>query len=265
MRPPHFALLAAALVMSACDFEPAAPFEPPSTPPFHGTIFLDPDIITEADPTAFVELLDRGRGLRQMYDRRSGWVDLEPHLFEARFDDGLTIEMQVNPEFEDVDVARRLAQTYAVAIGRLPTSLRVDVDTSWIHDGVEPFGGGNRNLLIHVGQAELYVADGILEETLVHEAAHTSIDDPHAAAPGWLAAQAANPTFVSTYARDNPAREDIAESLLLWVALRRRAARVDAQLLTTIFTVMPNRLAYFDTLPFDWHPLDSARADPAAR
>ena len=39
------------------------------------------------------------------------------------------------------------------------------------------------------------------------------MDGPHAASAGWLAAQAADPEFISTYARDNPTREDIAESL----------------------------------------------------
>ena len=45
------------------------------------------------------------------------------------------------------------------------------------------------NLLIHTGQADRYAADGILEETLVHEAAHTSLDAAHASALDWLAAQ----------------------------------------------------------------------------
>ena len=92
------------------------------------------------------------------------------------------------------------------------------METVWIHRGTEPFGGGNNNLLIHTGRADLYAADGILEETLVHEAAHTSLDAAHASAPAWLAAQSADPTFISTYARDFPNREDIAESVLPYLA-----------------------------------------------
>ena len=68
-------------------------------PPFGGTIFIDPDIITQEDPTTFVSLSYAGTGSRQMYDRRSGWVTLEPFLFPAEYDDGLSIEIQVNPEF----------------------------------------------------------------------------------------------------------------------------------------------------------------------
>lgn len=232
-------------------------------PPYWGTIFLDPDIITEADPTSFESLVPAGRGDRWMFDRRENdWVFLRPFLFEARYDDGLTIEIQVNPEFGTVDAARVQAETYAPVIGRLPTGLRKDVETSWIHRGVQPFGGGNNNLLIHIGQAKQYAEDGILEETLVHEASHTSLDAEHANAVDWLAAQKADAEFISTYARDNPTREDIAESYLLYLALRHRRDRISDSLADTIVQTMPNRVAYFDTHPIDLHPLVSPDTTP---
>src|SRR6185436_7724414 len=165
-----------------------------------------------------------------------------------KFDDGLVAEVQVNPEFTNSASAAIEANKYAIVIGRLPTISRSRVQTVWIHKGVQPFGGGNNNLLIHIGQADLYAADGILEETFVHEAGHTSLDPDHAAAPGWLAAQAADPEFISTYARDNPTREDIAESFLTWLAVRHRPGRIAAALSNTIATTIPNRLAYFDQL-----------------
>ena len=150
-------------------------------PPFAGTIFIDPDIITEDDPTTFVSLSYAGTGTRQMYDRRSGWVTLDPFLFPAEYDDGLTIEIQVNPEFGSWENAEIYALKYAEVIGRLTTELRKDVETSWIHRGNEPFGGGNKNLLIHTDWSETYYENqGILEETFVHEASHTSLDSYHA-------------------------------------------------------------------------------------
>ncbi len=228
----------------------------PAAPPFSGTIFLDPDIITPSDPTTFVGLTYSGQGSRTMFDRRvNNWITVNAFLFSASFNDGLTVEVQVNPEFGTVVASQTQAQLYAGAIGRLPTALRRDVRTVWIHQGVQPFGGGNNNILIHVGQADLYVAAGILEETLVHEAAHTSLDASHAAAPGWLAAQSADPTFISTYARDFPTREDIAESFLPWLAVRYRTDRISAQLLATILATIPNRLAYFDSLGLPMHPI----------
>lgn len=115
--------------------------------------------ITSSDPTTFQSLVAAGQGSRTMFDRRvNGWITVDAYLFDASYDDGLTAEIQVNPEFGSAAAALAEAEKYAEAIGRVPTALRVDVETAWIHMGVGPFGGGNNNLLIHIGQADLYVA-----------------------------------------------------------------------------------------------------------
>ena len=249
--------LFSALALAACSENGVTPpTSPGPVPPFAGSIFIDPDIITTSDATAFTALIYTGQGERTMFDRRvNTWITANAFLFDALYDDGLSIEVQVNPEFGTAMASQTHAQLYAAAIGRLPTALRQDVNTVWIHQGVQPFGGGNNNILIHVGQADLYVADGILEETLVHEAAHTSLDAAHAAAPGWRAAQSADPTFISTYARDNPTREDIAESFLPWLAVRYRADRISTALESMILESIPNRLLYFDGLGLALHPM----------
>ena len=132
----------------------------------------------------------------------------------------MVAEIQVNPEFGSSDAARIPAQKYGAVIGRLPTALRTQVKTVFIHQGVRPFGGGPDHLVIHTGQADQYERDGILEETLVHEACHTSLDEAHSSAADWIAAQEADGTFISTYARDNPQREDVAESFLCYLAAK---------------------------------------------
>jgi hypothetical protein len=210
---------------------------------------MDPDIITASDPTTFQALSPKGQGNRTMFDRRANaFVQFQAYLFDATFSDGLSAEIQVNPEFGSSEAARVEAEKYAIVIGRIPKALRIDVLTVWIHKGMEPFGGGNNNLLIHVGQGDAYIADGILEETFVHEAAHTSLDAAHAASAGWLSAQAKDVNFISTYARDNPTREDVAESVLPWLAVRYRASRISPAQITKIQRAIPNRLAYFDSL-----------------
>lgn len=224
-------------------------------PPFGGTIFVDPDIVTPSDPTTFVSATYVGQGMRTMFDRRvPGWVNVNAYLFETVFGDGLVTEIQVNPEFASPESAGIEALKYGTALGQLPTALRADMETVWIHRGVAPFGGGNNNVLIHTGQADLYVADGILEETLIHEAAHTSLDAAHADATGWLAAQSADACFISTYARDNSTREDIAESFLIYVAVRFMADRISPSLLATFEESIPNRIEYFAGLRLDMHP-----------
>ncbi|NKB89418.1 MAG: hypothetical protein GKS06_14460 [Acidobacteria bacterium] len=231
------------------------------TPPFTGTIFLEPDIIRSTDRSAFVALEYTGQDSRRMFDRRAAtFVQVNAYLFRAGFDDGLTAEVQVNPEFGSQAAAQREAEKYARAIGRIPTQLRTDMATVWIHKGLKPFGGGNNNVLIHTGQAEIYERDGILEETLVHEASHTSLDAHHAGAVGWRRAQQRDGSFISTYARDNPVREDIAETFLLYLAARHRSNRISRSLLGTIERTVPNRLAYFDDQRLLLYPITRSRA-----
>lgn len=233
-----------------------------AAPPYSGTITLDPDIITATDPTAYTGLTATGRGVRTMFDRRrNAFVQYDAYLFRATYGDGLQIEFQVNPEFGSVDAAQTQVAFYAPIIGRLPRMLRRDVQTSWIHQGDQPFGGGNNNLLIHTGSlAQQYIAANILEETLAHEAAHTSLDAQHAASAGWLNAQARDPEFISTYARDNATREDVAETIVPWLALRAGAGRVSSATLATVRGAIPNRIAYLDAQGLDLAPWGAAQA-----
>ncbi len=213
-------------------------------PPFGGTSFITNDLIQESDPSAFVDLSYAGTGRRQMFDRRvNDWVNLDAHLFPARFGSATTIEIQVNPEFDQAD-AEAEARRYAAVIGQLPGFLLRDVETVWIHAGVQPFGGGNDNLLIHTGQGELYARDGVLEEILVHEASHTSVDADLARDARWAEAQGADAVSLSTYARDNFAREDVAESIGPFLALTYRRARIPPATATSIEGAIPNRLLY---------------------
>ncbi len=225
--------------------------------PFEGTIFIDSDIIVPSDQLTFQNLSYAGIGSRTMFDRRvNDWINVDAHLIEASFDDGLSAEIQVNPEF-DSTAAMNEAEKYIRAISQLPTVFRSKMETVWIHKGVQAFGGGNNNILIHTGQGELYINDGILEETLVHEAAHTSLDPDHANSEGWLAARAADPDFISTYAADNRDREDIAESFLPYIAIRYRSDRISQDLADVIVETMPNRIAYFDEQNFDMYPIST--------
>lgn len=251
---------ALALVLTAGPGPTAATGAPsaPPEPPYEGTVFLDPDIVLPADPSAFASLSYAGRGQREVYDRREGWVRIEAYLFDVSYDDGLATQAVVNPEFGSVDAAREQAQTYAWLVGQLPHALRVDVDELWIHRGTEPFGGGNRSILIHTDQADDYRAGGLLEEVLVHEAAHTSLDAGYyLEGSGWRQAQADDDAFISTYARDHPLREDVAETFLLYQALRYRLDRIDPDVAATVRDTVPHRIRFLDREALAMHPVAS--------
>ena len=229
------------------------------SPPFNGTIFIDPDIVTPEDYSTFINLSYNGRAERIMFDRRvADWITSTPYLFPANYDDSIQIEIQVNPEFGDFASAKLQAEKFAPVIGQLSTELRKDVQTVWIHRGNYPFGGGNNNLLIHTDYSELnYEEQGILEETLIHEAAHTSLDAYHAENSLWLDAQNADCSFISSYAEEHPLREDIAESFLPYFAIRYRSDRISEELKISIESTISNRIEYFDNQNFNMYPVQN--------
>ena len=202
-----------------------------------------------------------GQKQREMFDRRrNSWIKNSAYIFNAIFSDGSNIEVQVNSEFSSSENAFNYAEKYSKVIGQLPNILRKDVRTVWIHKGKNPFGGGNFNLLIHTDQGDEYISKGILEETLIHEASHTSLDWPgisknHGISKGWIEAQKADKGYISDYAEDYPNREDIAESFLPWVVVRYKADRIGKKHRNKIIEAIPNRLKYFDLQGFDMRPL----------
>ena len=221
-------------------------------PPFSGTVFF-PDILRPSDPTNLEGVTYTGRGDRLIYDRRvEEWTTVDAFLFAVRIHEQ-ELEFQVNPEFGSVDAARAEVDTYAPALGRLPAFMLSRARKVQVNAGDEPFGGNwrDRSFLIHTDRGRSYIDRGIIEEVFFHEAAHVSLDGDHGAAPGWLAAQQADGgVFISAYARDFPAREDVAESILPYFAVRERPERLSPADRSAVLNAIPNRLAYFDRQGF---------------
>lgn len=228
---------------------------PAAEPPFAGTAYISRDILTPGDPTAFVRLEDLGQGQRVNFDRRAGkFGPAEVWLFRATYKAGRPVEAQVNREFASQAVARQHAERYAFILGQLPHCLRRDVDALWIHDGDRPFGGGNRSILVHVGHAESLDRKGVLEEVMLHEACHTSLDADHANAAAWVAAREKDPAAISRYALEHPVREDVAETFPCWFAVRHRRDRLPGELVRRIESAVPARLAYLDAAKLELSP-----------
>jgi hypothetical protein len=226
-------------------------------PPFMRTLEMARELVRSADPSAFHQLEPRGRGERSMFDRRvSAFVTVEAYLFHASFDDGQSFEIQVNPEFGSAERARAEATFFATEIGRLPTALRMGVLQVWIHDGEGRFAGDDNSLLIHLAEAAKFVEEGTLEEHLMHEAVHASIDPNYATSVSWQRAVAADGRFISQFAERFPEREDLAESYLAWMVLRQRPQRTSPAVRQSIERTIPARIAFFDQLEMPMHPFE---------
>lgn len=225
-------------------------------PPYSGSVFITPRMIEPSDPTSLRGVTYVGRADRSVFDRRVGSHEtVNVFLFEAEFGDRM-VDIEVNPEFGSRDAARVEVDRYAAPLGRLPAVLLAKLRDFEIHGGDEAAGGNShlRHILIHTGRGEEYIRDGFLEEALMHEGVHASLEDAHLETVGWLEAQQEDGVFISDYARDFPEREDLAESFGPWFALRYLPDRLTAEERWAIATTMPNRLAYFDEQGFDMSP-----------
>jgi len=234
---------------------PANPSRYPSSasPPYFGTIFNFPNIITASDPTSYTGITYAGRGSRLMFDGRYGgrWITVNAYLFTATFSDHSNVEFRCNPEYGYSDAYNQAAK-YANALGRIPEIFRSRVDIFDLNRGTSAQGGrggggfDRRSMSLNTGYAAEKEAEGIIEELFIHEGAHASLDGYHANAREWICAENDDRKFISTYSRDNPAREDVAESVLPWLAVKFRSNRISQNDASKIRRTIPNRIAYFD-------------------
>ena len=237
-------------------------------PPYKGTVWNFPDLIKPTDPSTFQELIYTGQDHREIYDRRhapNGWIIKKMFLFNAIYEERI-IEIQVNPEYKNESNAYNVAVVYSNIIGQLPNFLLVDLETVWINKGKHSFGGGNRNFLIHTRMGKKAISKGAIEEIFIHEGGHTSLSFTsteasmsssidHSKTQGWEEAVKKDKEYISSYAKKNPRSEDVAESILTWIAVRYRSDRISKKDKEIILNTIPNRLKYFDEQNFDMYPL----------
>lgn len=239
------------------DFE----LEHTGVPPFRGTPWANRHILGPADSTSLRSVTFAGRGTRTVFDRRvNQWIPVYAYLFDAQFVER-DVEFRVNPEFADVDAARAEVDKFAPALGRLPAVFFSNLGAVAINAGVGAWGGSSHDgsIVIHVHDQTTpdAIRGRFLEEVFLHEAAHISLDPAHQDSPEWLAAQEADGVFISDYARDHPDREDIAESILMYFAVRYHPRRLTPEDRWAILTAIPNRLAYFEEQGFDMSPYEA--------
>ena len=215
--------------------------------PYRGSIYISNNILNSSDNSTFTSIESIPDNPRTMYDFRNNgsWIKITPFLFKAKFSDDSEIEVQVNSEFENKTNAEKIALIYLEEIGRLPKLFRKNLETVSIHKGYENFGGGNNNFVIHHDNGLELKKYGLLEEIFLHEGVHTSLDSDHRLSNAWINAQKSdNGNFISDYAKQNPKREDLAETVPLCFALKYKRDRLSDDIIRKIEKAIPNRIRY---------------------
>lgn len=231
----------------------------------------DFDFITEADPSAFVELRAMGRGEREMPDKRpnSGPLHRNAFLFEASFSDGTRVELHLDPAFDTDEIAFAEAQRYTGPLGRLPTSLRRGVERVVVHlGGLDTTATSDIGLIVLFSDnASKRISNHDLEETIFHESVHATWDREHAQSDAWQRAQRDDGGFLTEYAQSRPTREDLAESALFAYTLTHHPERFPEDVAQRIRAAIPHRIEFVATLlpPGEpiFFPVTSSRGNAA--
>jgi len=235
-------------------------------PPYWGTIIVEPDIIKEDEQTLFNSANYLGTGYRNCYDRRvNSWLWREYYLFSGKFHYGIEIEFRVNSEdFDSEAKAQHEVNLYGPYIGKIPNFFREGIKVVCIKAGNYGWGGGRwiGDLLIHTDRGKEYLNDGIVEEVMIHESAHISLDYIYGHSelgPQWFQAATNDGKYISTYAQDYPDREDIAETFLLILAILYRPSRLSQQDSDIINSTISHRIDFFksliDSLNLNMYPI----------
>jgi hypothetical protein len=132
--------------------------------------------------------------------------------------------------------------------------LRDGINEVYVNRGFEPLLGKDNALVIYSQLADSFNTDGILEEVLIRESVHASLDAEISESSEWHSAKIDDGKAISQLAADR-SNEDLAESVLAYLGTRYRANRIPASVEQTIMNTIPNRIDYFDFRGFVMYPI----------
>ena len=206
------------------------------------------DFIEADDPGVFACIRFEGNIRAEMPDKRDDELFVDGVFsWSAQFRDGTAVGIWVHPDAGSRSMARKLAIQVAEPLGKLPTIMRSRLDHVVIHKGNETAFAEDRGrfFVLYSDNMAIRLRNHDLEETVFHESVHATLDHPFSASADWKKAQRADGDFVTDYARENPDKEDMAESALFAWTLLVHPGRLPKSVEERLGTIMPNRLEFF--------------------
>ncbi len=212
----------------------------------------DIDFILQTDSDSFIELVFIGRENRETPQAPNGGslFDTNTFVFEAVFSDDEKMEIWCHSSFMTLDAAKEYADKLGPRLGKLPAFQRNMINHVVIHKGDNTAFAEieGQFFVLYSDNMDDRISTNDLEETVFHESVHASYQFIYEEHPDWISAQAADPTFVTDYAEDNPQLEDLAESALFAYTYLTHPGRLDSAIEEWLELNIPNRLEFFRTL-----------------
>lgn len=263
-------ILAIGLVGAACSSEPTPEASAPTAEASTPTSDASPrptgdvvpivstgadelrDLVRPGDPAAAFCLVDLGVRQGEFYDKDVDELVFpeETHFFEARYDDGASVQIRVHPDLVgDLDAQDQVMRV-AEPISLLPTELRRNIARVGFLDGesTAQADGGGEGIHVYASNVEIRENAMRFEETIFHESVHTSLDDEFARTEGWLNAQRSDGQFLTEYAADFPETEDLAETALYAWALTHHPERVSQADALAWEQAVPERISFIENI-----------------
>ena len=220
-----------------------------------------PDLIKSSDYTVYSSSAYQGILDRVFYDKSiPDFITYPAHVYKVNIGDGLSVDFEIYSEFTQEE-ASNLEQKYAPLMGQLGKELRKNIKSIEFLKGEEVASAQRSddlsyaNITFHTDWLNNTVEtrpDGDrTEELFIHEAAHLSIDPYVYGQQGWTDAVNLDGNYLSTYAKDNPDSEDVAETFQAYIAVKYFPERITSSLRDTILSICLNRFKYFDSLNLD--------------
>lgn len=187
--------------------------------------------------------------------------------FIAEYENDLKLELLVEHDksVKDLEKAEKIALFYSKMFGQIPHFLRMNTKKIYIHKDIGKDDGtwwvGNQNkkkeIIFHINPSRctskrMYSRCVV---AMIHEITHILDREKKLSyQPKWLETIKLDKNFYcSKYAKVSP-REDFAESVLCWIAVRHKSNMINKDEIIKINQFIPNRLKFFDDLNLNMHP-----------
>jgi len=230
------------------------------TPPFlNSVVSNDIDFIHSDDPAPEFEVISKGRGRREMPDRRSDELfQGDVYLFVLKYADDASVEVWAAPDLANAEKALHYTRLLGNALAKQPAAMRKLLHHVVIHKGDEVAFAEEqgRFFVLYSNNMDKRRATRDLEETVFHESVHAKLEAKHAKHEDWIQAQEKDSRFLTEYAQRLPEKEDLPESALFVYTLWKYPGRLSPDLEKLVRERIPHRLAYLSNL------FDSMNPDP---